>query len=153
MVLLVLVLVGVVARAADAPKDHFRAQEFQIEGFYSTVTPDFEQEQGFGGGAMSFFPWKNFGLSVQTSLGNLDGTLIDSVSLRGIYRVPINQTALYGYGGSTRLFRSEEWTIDLGGGVEHRFTPNFGPFIEIGMIKLLKHSAEATGRVGLRISF
>lgn len=145
-------LLGTLTRVCAA-EESYRASEFSLEGFYATSTPDFEAETGSAGVGLNFFPWRNLGLGVSTAVGNLNGPLIDSVSLRGIYRVPIEKTALYGYGGSTRLLKREEWTIDLGVGAEHRFSPNFGPFIEAGMVKLLKHSAEATGRVGLRVSF
>lgn len=153
-IVLPLFLLACIARADElATNDSYRASEFSLEGFYTTSTPDFEAETGSAGVGLNYFLTRNFGIGVSTAVGNLNGPLIDSVSLRGIYRVPIEKTALYGYGGSTRLIKREEWTIDLGIGVEHRFTPNIGPFIEAGMVKLLKHSAEATGRVGLRVSF
>lgn len=147
-----IVLLGTLTRGFAA-EDSYGPNEFSLEGFYATTTPDFEAETGTAGIGVNYFLTRNFGLGVSTAVGNLNGPLIDNVSLRGIYRVPIEKTALYGYGGSTRLLKREEWTIDLGVGAEHRFSPNFGPFIEAGMVKLLKHSAEATGRVGLRVSF
>lgn len=145
-------------KAAEIPepeseKQYFRDREFQIDTFYATTTPDFEQETGSAGIVLTAFLTRNFGLSVSTALENMNGTFLDNISLRGIYRVPVEQTALYAYGGSTRLLKREEWTIDLGVGVEHRFSPNVGPFAEIGMVKLMKHAAEATARVGLRLSF
>lgn len=149
----ILLFLAAMVRAEEPGKEFYRAQEFQIDGFYATTTPDFEQETGSAGVGLGFFLTRNFGVSFSSSVGNLNGPFIDNVSLRGIYRVPIERTALYGYGGSTRLLKAEEWTIDLGVGLEHRFTPNFGPFIEAGMVKLISHGARATGRVGLRVSF
>lgn len=146
-----LAVLGTLTRVcAEGP---YRANEFSLEGFYSTSTPDFEAETGSAGVGVNYFLTQNFGIGASTAVGNLNGPLIDSVSLRGIYRVPIEKTALYGYGGSTRLLKREEWTVDLGVGAEHRFAPAFGLFVEAGMVKLLKHSAEATGRVGVRFNF
>lgn len=136
-----------------AESSFYRDREFQIESFYQTVTPDFEAETGSVGFGLNAFLTRNIGVGVSTDIGNLNGHLIDSVSLRGIYRVPIDRTALYGYGGTTRYLKAEEWSINLGVGAEVRFTPNVGPFIEAGMIKLISHGAEATGRIGLRVSF
>lgn len=139
--------------AADEASSFYRDREFQIDTFYQTVTPDFEAETGSAGLGLNAFVTRNIGVGVSTDLQNLNGHLIDSVSLRGIYRVPIDRTALYGYGGATRYLKAEEWAINLGVGAEVRFAPNAGPFLEAGMIKLLRHGAEATGRVGFRVSF
>lgn len=151
--ILLILLCASAALAADEQKSFYREREFQIDTFYATTTPDFEQETGSAGIAANVFFTRNFGLGVSTALENMDGAFLDNVSLRAIYRVPIERTALYAYGGSTRLLKAEEWTIDLGVGAEHRFTKNAGPFAEIGMVKLMKHAAEATARVGLRLSF
>lgn len=139
--------------AADEVSSFYRDHEFQIDSFYQTVTSDFEAESGSAGLGLNAFITRNIGVGVSTDLSDLNGHLIDNVSLRGIYRVPIDRTALYGYGGATRYMEAEEWAINLGVGAEVRFTPNVGPFIEAGMIKLLKHGAEATGRVGFRVSW
>lgn len=149
----ILVLLSAVARAADEPKSFYRDFEFSVDGFYQTATPDFEKETGSSGVGANVFFTRNFGIGASTALANLNGQFIDAVSLRGIYRVPIEKTALYGYAGSTRLFRAEDWTVDLGVGVEHRFTERLGPFLEAGMIKEVNGGANATGRVGLRINF
>lgn len=157
----ILLLLSFIARAADAPipvapeaqKQFYREHEFQIDGFYQTVTPDFEQETGSMGIGVGFFLTRNFGARFSSSVNNLNGPFIDNVSLHALYRVPIERTALYGYGGSTRLIKAEEWTVDLGVGIEHRFSPRWGPFAEAGMSKLIDHGAEAVGKVGLRLSF
>lgn len=150
--ILSILLLTSTAIAADE-SEFYRDREFQIDSFYKTVTPDFEAESGSAGLGVNAFLTRNIGIGASTDLSDLNGHLIDNVSLRGIYRVPIDRTALYGYGGATRYLKAEEWAINLGVGAEVRFTQNAGPFVEAGMIKLLKHGAEATGRVGFRVSF
>lgn len=152
-ILLSVILLASPLLAADDVRSFYREREFQIDSFYQTVTPDFEQERGSAGLGLNAFITRNLGFGVSTDLQNLNGPLIDNVSLRGIYRVPIDRTALYGYGGTTRYFKREDWSINLGVGAEVRLSPNAGPFVEAGMIKFLKQGAEATGRIGFRFSF
>lgn len=150
---LALLALPLCAAEPEAAVEYYKAGEFQIEGFYQNATSDFEQEAGGTGIGVGYYLTENFGARVQSVINNLNGPFVDNVSLHALYRIPIQKSAIYGYAGSTYLIKPEEFSVDLGIGVEHRFKPGWGPFLEAGMIKLIDHGAEAVGRVGLRVSF
>lgn len=148
-----LAVLGTLTRVcAEGP---YRAQEFQIDGFYQSTSIDLDDERGAVGIGGNLFLTRNLGLGISTALEDLNGSTIDSISVRGIFRAPINQYAFYAFGGGTRELDSGDWSIQAGPGFEWRWTPNFGPWAEIGFTKQLTGSRDiaAQARLGLRVSF
>lgn len=138
------------AEAAKPVESHY-GSEFSIDGFAGTATTDFNEGSGFYGFGVNFFLNENFGVGASTSFTDMNGQLFDNVSLKGIYRVPIGRTALYGFAGGLRELEADKWGVTLGGGVEHRFAKWFNVFGEIGMEKFVDIDPVALGKVGVRI--
>jgi len=160
-----LVLAGSIAMAADGPKmptppeavaNYFRANEFSVEAFGGVRTSDFDSERSHAGVGVSYFFTENIGARVSSAWEDMNGAFFDNLSVRGIYRIPIDKNAIYGFAGGQFLFDNDDWAALLGVGVERRWTPHFGTFLEIGMHKELtgdERPASATAKVGVRIPF
>lgn len=154
MIVGLVALLGTVTRVFAA-EDRFRPQEFQIDSFYQNTSDNLDNERGAVGIGANLFLTRNFGIGASTALEDLKGSTIDSISVRGIFRAPISHYAFYAFGGGTREFDSGDWSIQAGPGFEWRWTPNFGPWAEIGFTKQLTGEREiaAQARLGLRASF
>lgn len=160
----ILTLLGILTRAAEpklptppeAVADYYRAGEFSVEGFGGLRTSDFDNERSNIGIGMNYFLTENVGVGIATAFENTSGQFFENLSVRGIYRIPIDKNAIYGFVGGYYLFDNDDWAADLGVGVERRWIPHLGTFLEIGMLKKLtgnEKPAAATARVGLRIPF
>ena len=153
----ILFLVACLSRAAEPPlpivpeTTSFYGSEFSIDGFVGTATTDFNDERSFTGFGVNLFLNDNFGIGASSSFNDLNGQFIDNVSLRGIYRVPIGRTALYGFAGGLRHLEADKWGVTLGGGVEHRFSRWFNLFGEIGIEKFVDIDPVAVVKTGFRL--
>lgn len=154
-----LIIIGLLLATGLAMRaqEFYKGGEFSIEAFGSVVSPDLDSERtqyGFGG---QFFLTRNLGIGAYTAIENLDGHTLENVTVRGIWRVPIERHALYFWGGATRYFHDEtRWNLVLGPGYEFRPIEHVGLFAEIGMEKELTgevRDLSATARAGLRFSF
>lgn len=153
----ILVLLSAVARAGDlVPKEegYFRAG-LELSGFGELRTEDLDKERSAAGIGASLFFTESIGVGVQTALQDTSGSFVDSFVARGIYRIPINQNAIYGFAGGERLLNQGEWAILGGVGVERRWTKNIGTFLEIGFNKQLTGDRNifAVPSVGVRYAF
>jgi hypothetical protein len=137
------------------PTEFYRSQEMQIDLFGSAITPDLDNYETGAGVGVNFFLSRNFGLGV-TAAGNWseNGRIVDQIGLSGIYRIPIERSALYARGGAVFNLQRRAWDLELGPGIEHRFTPNVGIFTEALLFKRLDDGSQAAvGRAGIRFSF
>lgn len=134
---------------------YFRANEFSIDLFGGVRTGDFDSERSSAGFGVNLFLTENIGIGASTAFEDLNGSAFDNFSLRGIYRIPINKNAIYGFAGGQRLLNQGDWAGELGVGVERRWNYSIGTFAEVGMHKELtgERNTSATGKVGLRCSF
>lgn len=151
--------------AADAPKipappeaevKYYKANEFSVDVFGGLRTSDFDTERSHAGVGMNYFLTENIGVGVATSWEDLNGQFFDNISVRGIYRIPIDKNCIYGFLGGQFLFDPDDWAANFGVGVERRWIPHLGTFLEIGMHKELtgdERAASATAKVGIRIPF
>lgn len=141
-------------KAGEVEK-YYRAGEFSLDAFGELHTQDFDSERSAAGFGANFFLTENFGVGASTSFQDLNGSAVDNLSLRGIWRAPFGRNAVYLFGGATRRFQEGEWDLYLGPGLETRFTKNFGIFAETGIDKQITGAREATaiGRVGVRVAF
>lgn len=148
--------------AAEAPKapeatvTYYKANEFSLDVFGGLRTSDFDNERSHAGVGMNYFLTQNIGVGVATSWEDLSGEFFDNISVRGIYRIPIDKNCIYGFLGGQFLFDDDNWAANFGVGVERRWIPHLGTFLEIGMHKELtgdERPASATAKVGLRVPF
>ena len=83
-------------------------------------------------------------------------SLRDSASGSLIGRFPLGRSgfAPYAYGGGGRQFDlTELWFAHAGAGMEYRFTPRLGTFIDARYVFTDGTKNYGLGRVGLRLSF
>lgn len=157
-------LLGLIVRAAEptlptppeAVVKYYHANEFSLDAFGGLRTSDFDSERSHAGVGVNYFLTENIGFGTSTSWEDLNGEFFDNISVRGIYRIPIDKNAIYGYVGGQYLFDNDDWAAALGVGVERRWTRHFGTFLEIGMHKELtgdERPASATAKIGVRVPF
>jgi hypothetical protein len=135
--------------------DHYKAGEFQVDLFGSATTPDLANYETGAGVGLNYYVTKNFGVSA-TAAGNWseNGRLVDQVGASALYRIPIEKSAIYVRGGAVFNLGRDAWDLELGPGLEHRFTPNVGLFTEALLFKRLDSGENAAvGRAGLRLAF
>lgn len=157
----ILTLPAVIARAADqlpAPEvtKYFKANEFSATVFGGVRTSDFDSERSHAGVGVGYFLTENIGGDISTSWEDLNGQFFDNISVRALYRIPIDKNAIYGFLGGQFLFDNDDWAALLGVGVERRWKPWLGTFLEIGMHKELtgnERPASATAKIGVRVPF
>lgn len=155
----ILMLLALITRAAETPlpitpeASSFYGPEFSIDAFAGTATTDFNDERSFAGFGVNLFLNENFGIGTSTSFNDMNGQFFDNISLKGIYRVPVGRTALYGFAGGLRHLEAHKWGITLGGGVEHRFARWLNVFGEVSMEKFVDIDPVAVGKIGIRLPF
>lgn len=153
----IMVLLVCLSRAAEAAlpvkpeATSYYGSEFSIDAFAGVQTTDFNDERSFTGFGVNLFLNENFGVGASTSFDETSGQFFENISLKGIYRVPINRSALYGFVGGLRHLEEDEWGVALGGGVEHRFARWFNVFGEISMEKFVDIDPVAVAKIGLRV--
>jgi hypothetical protein len=108
---------------------------------------------GVGG---NFFFTRNLGIEADAYSENLNGSFVDSVSANLIFRLPLGESGFspYAFGGGGRQFDpARVWFGQFGTGMEYRFTPNIGLFLDgrIGFPNETKYFGLL--RLGLRLPF
>jgi Outer membrane protein beta-barrel domain len=146
---------------------YYRPNEFDVEGFGTAsigkYTIDHLSNQrirqntrlGLGAG-VSYFITRNFGIGGDAYSENTTGAFIDSASGNLILRFPLGQSgfAPYVYGGGGHQFDlAKVWFLQLGGGMEFRFTPNVGLFVDARWVIPDKTKYYGVGRLGMRFGF
>ena len=147
--------------------DYYRAEEFTLDVFGSAslgqhdiknLSGDVVEENselGVGVGLNYFFT-RNLGLGVDAYSENTSGSFIDSASANLILRLPLGQGgfAPYAYGGGGRQFdMAEAWFAQLGAGIECRFTPQIGAFLDARWVLPEESDDYGVARLGVRFGF
>jgi len=110
---------------------------------------------GLGTG-ISYFFCRYVGIEAYTYTESTHHHLIDNVGGDLIARLPIAETGLapYVFGGGGRQFDPiYQWTLDAGGGLEWRFSPHVGVFVDARYVWADKTKDYGLGRLGLRFGF
>lgn len=146
------------AKAADAsPPDQESLYKagVELDLFGQVRTTDFDTERGSAGVGLSAYFTESIGVRATTAFEDLRGSVFDNVSIHGLYRMPLNKNAIYGYAGAQRLLNDGEWALEGGVGAERRWARHFATFAEIGFHKQLtgERPIAALGKVGIRIPF
>lgn len=108
---------------------------------------------GVGG---NFFFTKYLGVGADVYSENLTGAFIDSVSANLIFRLPLGESgfAPYAFGGGGHQFDpADVWFCQFGTGMEYRFTPNIGAFLDGRVVFPNETKYFGLLRLGLRFPF
>jgi hypothetical protein len=149
------------------PGDIYRANELSVDGFgtasvgkYTIDHPSSARVRhnarlGAGAGINYFFT-RNLGVGAEAYSENTTGTFIDSTSANLTLRLPLGQSgfAPYAFGGGGRHFDAlKEWFAQAGGGIEYRFNPHMGIFMDARGVLPDKARYYGVARLGLRFAF
>lgn len=154
--LLIIAITIVTSLTLLAQEKAFKGGEFSVDAF-GGIKSDLATERSFYGFGLQYYLTENLGIGAYTSLENLSGHTFENVSLRGLWRVPIEKHAFYAFGGATRTFREDiGWEINIGPGYEYRIAEHVGLWTEVGFNKDVEDATKdpyATVRGGIRFSF
>jgi hypothetical protein len=150
------------------PLNLYRANELSVDGFGSASVGKYTIEHfsnarvrhnarlGAGGGVDYFFT-RNLGIGVEAYSENTTGVFIDSASANLTLRLPLGQSgfAPYAFGGGGRQFDvgSAVWFGQAGAGMEYRFCPHVGVFIDARAVLPNETKYYGVARLGLRFAF
>ena len=111
----------------------------------------------FGAGAgINYFFTRNLGIGGDVYSENTTGAFIDSASGNLILRIPLGESGLAPYvfgGGGYQFDLTKAPFVQAGAGLEFRFTPNVGLFVDARGVVPDKAKYYGVGRLGLRFAF
>jgi hypothetical protein len=110
---------------------------------------------GAGLGVQYFFH-RMLGVSVDAYSESTGDHLIDNVNADLIARFPIANTGVAPYilgGGGRQIDPLYQWTVNAGAGIEWRFSPHVGIFIDGRYVWADETKDYGLGRAGLRVGF
>lgn len=110
---------------------------------------------GLGAG-VSYFFHRNIGVEGYAYSESTHNHFVDNVGGDLIARFPVGETGLAPYvfgGGGRQLDPIVQWTWDAGGGLEWRFAPHIGAFVDARYVWADKTKDYGMGRVGLKFGF
>ncbi len=108
------------------------------------------------GAGLNYFLTRNIGFGVEAYSENPGHSFVDSVSANLLLRLPLGQSgfAPYALAGAGRQFDpTERWLVQLGAGLEFRFSPKMGIFTDARYVMTDGGRNYGMGRAGLRFSF
>ena len=168
---LLMMLAANTALAADKTShsegDLYRASEMSLDVFGSASLGKYtikhlsgdrvrdNSELGAGVG-MNYFITRNVGIGGDVYSENTSGTFIDSASANLILRLPLGDGGLapYAFGGGGRQFEDiDAWFAQLGAGLEYRFSPQVGAFVDARWVLPDETKYYGVVRAGVRFAF
>ena len=155
------------ALGAETMGNYYRSSELSVDmfgtgslGAYTIEHPSnnrIRQNTDCGAGAgVNFFITRNIGIGAEAYSENTTGTFIDNASASLILRLPLGQSgfAPYVFGGGGRHFDAvKTWFAQAGVGMEYRFTPHVGIFIDARGVLPDETKYYGVARLGLRFAF
>jgi hypothetical protein len=147
--------------------DYYRASELSMDVFgtasvgqYIINHPSNERVRkntrlGAGAG-LTYFITRNLGIGAEAYSENTTGVFVDSASANLTLRLPLGQSgfAPYVFGGGGRHFDDvKTWFAQAGAGMEYRFTPNVGIFIDARGVLPNETKYYGVARLGMRFAF
>ena len=109
-----------------------------------------------GGLGLNYFFTRNLGVGAEAYSENTTGTFIDNASGNLILRLPLGQCgfAPYIFGGGGHQFDAAKlWFGQGGAGLEYRFTPHIGMFLDARMVWPNETKYYGVARLGVRFAF
>ena len=105
---------------------------------------------------LSYFITRNIGISADAYSENTTGTFVDSASLNLTARFPLGESGFAPYifgGGGHQFDLAKIWFGQAGAGVEYRFTPNVGMFVDARLVLPERTRYYGVARLGMRFAF
>ena len=147
--------------------DLYRSSELSLDGFGSASLGKYtidhpsemrvRQNTRLGAGAgINYFFTRNIGIGAEAYSENTTGVFIDSASANLTLRLPLGQSgfAPYVFGGGGRHFEAvKTWFAQAGAGMEYRFTPHVGVFIDARGVLPDEAKYYGVARLGFRFAF
>lgn len=149
------------------PCDFYRANELSMDVFGSASIGKYTIDHLSGsrirhntrlgaGLGLSYFITRNIGVGGEAYSENTTGTFVDSASANLILRLPLDCSgfAPYAFGGGGRQFDdAKAWFAQVGAGMEYRFTPHVGAFLDARLVLPDETKYYGVARLGLRFAF
>ena len=147
--------------------DSYRANELSLDAFgtaslgrytienWSASRARHNGQLGAGLG-LNYFFIRNLGIGADVYSENTTRAFIDSAEANLILRFPLGQSgfAPYAFGGGGYQFdMAQLWFGQFGAGMEYRFTPHVGLFIDARGVLPNETKYYGVARLGLRFAF
>ena len=146
---------------------YYRCNELSLDAFgtgslgeYTLDHPSnnrIRQNTKFGAGAgINYFITRYIGIGADAYSENTTGAFVDSASGSLILRLPLGQSGFAPYifgGGGYQFDMAKQGFGQAGGGMEYRFTPHVGVFIDARGVVPRETKYYGVGRLGLRFAF
>jgi hypothetical protein len=147
--------------------DRYRAHELSVDAFGTGSIGKYtinhlsgsriRENTEFGVGVgMNYFFTRNLGLGGDVYSENNTGAFIDNASVNLLLRLPLGQSGFAPYvlgGGGYQFDRVDGWLAQFGGGMEYRFTPHVGLFLDARLVLPEQSKYYGVARLGLRFAF
>jgi hypothetical protein len=147
--------------------DLYRGNELSVDAFgtasigqYNIEHPSnrtVRQDTKFGAGAgLSYYITRYIGIGAEAYSQNTTGTFIDSASANLMLRLPLGQSGFAPYifgGGGHQFDQTDFWFGQAGGGMEYRFCPHVGVFLDARAVWPNETKNYGVARLGLRFAF
>lgn len=152
---------------ASSRADLYRARELSLDAFGtaslgvysidhvsgSRIRHDTQLGAGVG---VNYFIARYIGIGADIYSEDTKGNFIDSASANIILRLPLGQSgfAPFAFGGGGRQFdMAKVWFGQFGAGMEYRFTPHVGLFLDARLVIPDEVKEYGVARLGLRFAF
>jgi hypothetical protein len=147
--------------------DYYRSGELSVDAFGTGSLGEYTLDHlsnarvrhniqlGVGAGA-NYFITRNIGIGADAYSENTTGAFVDSASASLILRLPLGQSgfAPYAFGGGGHQFdMGQMWFGQAGAGMEYRFTPHVGVFLDARGVVPNETKYYGVARLGLRFAF
>ena len=152
---------------SNVPLDFYRGGELSVDAFgtmsagrytidhLSSARVRHNARLGAGVGLNYFFT-RNIGIGGDAYSEDNKGAFIDSASANLIVRFPLGQGGLAPYiygGGGHQWDMGRVWFAQVGAGLEYRFTPHVGAFVDARWVLPDQAKYYGVARMGLRFAF
>ena len=145
----------------------YRGNELSLDGFGTASVNEYtiehpsnnrvRQNTVLGAGAgVNYFMTRNIGIGAEAYSENTTGVFVDNASANLILRLPLGQSgfAPYAFGGGGHQFDAARlWFGQFGAGMEYRFTPHVGVFLDARAVVPDETRYYGVARLGLRFAF
>jgi len=147
--------------------DCYRSGELSLDGFGSASVGKYTIDHpsnarvrhnarlGAGVG-INYFITQNIGIGAEAYSENTTGPFVDSASANLTLRFPLGESgfAPYIFGGGGRHFDAvKTWFGQAGAGMEYRFTPHTGVFLDARGVAPSETKYYGVARLGVRFAF
>ena len=145
----------------------YRQCEFSLQGFGTASLGESTLDHLSGanvrhnarlgaGVGINYFITRFVGIGAEAYSENTDGVFVDSASANLTLRLPIGDSGLAPYifgGGGHQFGMTKQWFGQAGAGVEYRFTPHIGVFVDARGVAPAETKFYGVGRFGMTYAF